>query len=81
MTTDMLARACLKCPKLDRNIPTSVNQMNLNLTIAASSDVLEVVEVRGEQEDCGDEDQDEVVGEEDTEEVGQRAGWKEVLVR
>jgi len=34
MTTDMLARASLECPKLDRNIPTSVNQMNLNLTIA-----------------------------------------------
>ena len=41
---------------------------------AASRNVLEVVEVRGEQEDCGNEDQDEVIGEEDAEEVGQRAG-------
>ena len=47
---------------------------------SASSNVFEVVEVRGEKEDCGDEDEDEVVGEEDTEEVGQRPGWKEALV-
>jgi hypothetical protein len=42
---------------------------------AAAGDVLQVVEVGGEQEDGDDEDKDEVGGEEDAEEVNEEGGF------
>ena len=42
---------------------------------AAASDVLEVVEVHGQQQDGDDEDHDHVIGKDDAEEVDEEGGY------
>lgn len=66
--------------------PAAVARGGVNLVPPAQADeaaarnVLEVVEVRGEQEDGDDEDEDEVGGEEaQTEEVDEEACWMGLL--